>query len=118
MKNVVVGAVLAGLAYSALKHGNWPWLVATIGLALAFYFGRSARLSTRIQLLVVGGLGGGLGAEIVVTLTLAVRGMAQQGAMYKQALIVSLGSVIIVFGAMIVEFLLRVLYSHVRNVKD
>ena len=113
MKDMLVIAALLGLALVAILNHSWPWLAAVIGITISFFASRDARLATRIQLIFVGALGGGLGAEIVRTIYRA--GQATQsvgeGGMYKQALIVSLGTVIFVLGAMIVEYLLRKLFS-------
>ena len=113
MKNRLVIAALLGLAFVAILNYSWPWLAAVVGSGIGLFSGRNARLTTCIQLIFVGALSGGLGAEIVRTIY--VTGMATDSAgnagMYKQVLIVSLGTVVFVLGAMIVEHLLRKLFA-------
>ena len=111
MKNVLVTAALAGLAFAAITHGAWPWLVAVMGIAAGLYLARKARLSTRVQLVLVGALGGGLGAEIVRSVYLFASGTGASGAMYRQVLVMALGSAVVVLAAMIAEYLLQKLLS-------
>jgi len=113
VKNIPVKAALVGLALVATVNQSWPWLAAVVGVGISLFGSRNARLATRIQLIFVGALGGGLGAEIVRTIYNTGRVTASVGAggMYKQVLIVSLGTVVFVLGAMIVEHLLHKLLS-------
>jgi hypothetical protein len=113
VKDFLVIAALVGLALVAILNQSWPWLAAVTGIGISFFGSRNARLATRIQLIFVGALGGGLGAEIVRTIYLTGQSTASGGVggMYKQVLIVSLGTVIFVLGAMLVEHLLRKLFS-------
>ena len=113
MKNVLVIAALLGLAFVAILNHSWPWLAAVVGVAIAFFASRNARLATRLQLIFVGALSGGLGAEIVRTIYASGQAASAVGAggMYKQALVVSLGTVVFVFGAMIIENLLQKLFA-------
>lgn len=111
MKDVLVIAALVGLALVAILNQSWPWLAAVTGIGISFFGSRNARLATRIQLIFVGALGGGLGAEIVRTIYVTGQPTASVAGMYKQVLIVSLGTVVFVLGAMIVEHLLRKLLS-------
>lgn len=115
MKYLLVAAALTGLAFNAIVNSAWPWLAAIIGIALALYLGRSAKLTTRVQLIMVGALGGGLGAEIVRTAFLAGRSAASSGGMYRQVLIVSLGSAVIVLAAMIAQFIVEKLVKRMRG---
>jgi hypothetical protein len=110
VKGILVIAALIGLALAAILNQSWPWLAAVIGIGVSFFGSRNARLATRIQLIFVGALGGGLGAEIVRTIYLTDQPTAS-GGMYKQVLIVSLGTIVFVLGAMLVEHLLRKLLS-------
>lgn len=110
MKGILVIAALVGLALAAILNQSWPWLAAVAGVGISFFGSRNARLATRIQLVFVGALGGGLGAEIVRTIYLTGQPTAS-GGMFKQVLIVSLGTVVFILGAMIVEHLLRKLLS-------
>lgn len=102
---------VAGLAFAAIVSGAWSWLMAVFGIAIGIWLGRAARLPTRVQLILVGSLGGGLGAEIVRTLLFALNGTQNAGSLYRQILIVSLGSAIIVLAAMFIEHLLNKLLS-------
>ena len=113
MKDFLVIAALVGLALVAILNQSWPWLAAVTGTGISFFGSRNARLATRIQLIFVGALGGGLGAEIVRTIYLTGQSAASGGVggMYKQVLIVSMGTVVFVLGAMLVEHLLRKLFS-------
>jgi hypothetical protein len=113
VKDFLVIAALVGLALVAILNQSWPWLAAVTGIGISFFGSRNARLATRIQLIFVGALGGGLGAEIVRTIYLAGQSTDSGGVggMYKQVLIVSLGTVVFVLGAMLVEHLLRKLFS-------
>lgn len=113
MKDMLVIAALLGLAVVAILNHSWPWLAAVVGSGVSLYVSRNARLATRVQLIFVGALAGGLGAEIVRTIYVTGQpsAAASNSGMYKQALIVSLGTVIFVLGAMIVEHLLRKLIS-------
>ncbi len=111
MKNTLVIAALLGLAFTAITNSAWPWLLAVIGIAAGLLLGRNARLTTRVQLIFVGALGGGLSTEIVRAIYHASTGTGSDAGMYRHVLIVSLGSVIIVLGAMIVEYLLQKLLA-------
>ena len=113
MKNMLVIAALLGLAVVAILNQSWPWLASVAGIGICFFGSRNARLATRIQLIFVGALGAGLGAEIIRTIYVTGQATApvNGGGMYKQVLIVSLGTVVFVLGAMIVEHLLRKLFS-------
>jgi hypothetical protein len=111
VKGILVIVALVGLALVAILNQSWPWLTAVAGIGISLFASRKARLATRIQLIFVAALGGGLGAEIVRTVYLTGQPTAGAGGMYKQVLIVSLGTVVFVLGAMIVEHLLRKLFS-------
>jgi len=113
MKNSLVIAALLGLAFVAIVNHSWPWLAAVVGTGTAFFSSRNARLATRIQLIFVGALSGGLGAEIVRTIYVSSQASTAVGVsgMYKQALVVSLGTVVFVVGAMLVEHLFRKLFT-------
>jgi len=111
VKYVLVIVAIAGLAFTAITHSFWPWLLAVMGIGVALYLARNARLTTRVQLILVGALGGGLGAEIVRTVYSAVTGTADGGGQYRQVLIVALGGAIVVLGAMITEHLFRKLLT-------
>lgn len=106
MKNILVFAALTGLALAALLNHSWPSLAAATGIGVSFIFTRNARISTRIQLIFVAALGGGLITEIIRTIYLSGQQSSAQVGLYKQALIVSLGTVVFVLGAMLIEFLL------------
>jgi Na+/phosphate symporter len=111
MKHLLVIATLIGLAFTAITNSSWPWLSAVMGIALALYLARNARLTTRVQLILVAALGGGLGAEIVRTFYLVASGDAGSVGLYRHVLIVALGSAIIVLAAMIAEYLVQKLLS-------
>ncbi len=111
MKGILVIVALVGLALVAILNQSWPWLTAVAAIDISLFASRNARLATRIQLIFVGALGGGLGAEIIRTVYVTGQPTASAGGMYKQVLIVSLGTVVFVLGAMIVEYLLRKLFS-------
>ena len=111
MNNILVAAALIGLAFTAITNGSWPWLAAVIAIAVASYASRNVRVSTRVQLIFAVGLAGGLGAEIVRSVYIAVTGSTDSVPMYRQVLIVSLGSVIIVLAAMFSEHILRKLIA-------
>jgi hypothetical protein len=115
MSYLLVCAALGGLAVTAITHSAWSWLVAVIGIAAGLYLSRETRLATRVQLILVGALGGGLGAEIVRTAWLASNGAAADGGLYRQSLILALGSVVVVLGAMIAEHLLQKLLVWFRK---
>ncbi len=108
MRNLLVVGALVALAFSAYTNSHWSWLVAVMGIAASFYYSRSARLTTRVQLIFVGALGGGLAAEIVRTIfsVASGEGVENTGDIYRQVMIFSLGSVIIVLAAMIIDHLL------------
>ena len=113
MKDLLVIVALLGLALVAILNQSWPWLAAVVAVGICFFATVKAGLATRIQLIFVAALSAGLGAEIVRTIYLSgqVEISARAGGMYKQVLIVSLGTVVFVLGAMIVEHLLRKLIS-------
>ena len=113
MKGILVIVALVGVALVAILNQSWPWLTAVAGIGISLFASRNARLATRIQLIFVGALGGGLGAEIIRTVYVTGQPTASAGVggMYKQVLIVSVGTVVFVLGAMIVEHLLRKLFS-------
>lgn len=111
MKYVFITAVVAGLAVAAVIAGSATWFAAVAGIAGALIVGRNARLTTSVQLLFVGALCGGLGFEIVRSIASALQGSGAEGGNYREAMIVALGSVIVVLGAMIVEYLLHKLLS-------
>ena len=107
MNNILVIAALLGLAFAAFTNASWPWLAAVIAIAAVSYAARKARISTRVQLIFTAGLGVGLGAEIVRTFYVSATDATGSISMYRQVLIVSLISVIIVLAAMIAEQLMR-----------
>jgi hypothetical protein len=111
LKNVPVVVALAGLAIAAIANGAWPWLAAVACIAAGLYLARNAQPTTRVQLVLVGALGGALGAEIVRTVYHFVTGTAGSSGMYRQVLVIGLGSAVVVLGAMIVEYLLHKLLS-------
>ena len=115
MKYLFVAAALIGLAFNAVVNGAWPWLAGILGIVLVLYLGRSARLLIRVQLIIVGALAGGLGAEIVRTAILAAQNAAATGGMYRQVLIVSLGSAVIVLAAMFAQYIVEKLLERMRS---
>lgn len=116
MKHLLIVGALAALALSAYTNSHWSWLVAVMGIATSLYITRNARLATRVQLVFVGALGGGLAAEIVRTIYFVIDGVSVEntGDDYRQVMIVSLGSVIIVLAAMIVGHLLHKLLARFK----
>jgi hypothetical protein len=113
LKNIPIVGALAALAILAYTSNHWSWLIAVMGIAASFYFSRNARLANRVQLIFVGGLGSALAAEILRTFVLAIKGVSVEntGDEFRQIMIVSLGSVIVVLAAMIVDHLLRKMFA-------
>lgn len=103
MRNLLVVVALTGLSIAAIMTAAWSWLAAVAGMVVAVILGRSTRLMTRIQLVFVGSLAGGIGAKAVRTTYLVMTGAPEGGGLYRQVLTVSLGSIVVVLAAMIAE---------------
>ena len=111
MKNLLVMATIAGLAIVAITYHAWSWFCTVLGIALALAIVRNSRLTIKIQLIVVGALAGGLGAEI---LAVAYRASADEisiAGAYKETIMLALGSAIVVFAAMMLESIVQKLLT-------
>lgn len=107
----MVIAALVGLTIAAIANGAWSWLASVVAIAVVVWLSSSARLTARVQLILVASLAGGLGAEVLQTLLFAFSDTPNAGSMYRQVLIASLGSAIMVLAAMVTEYLLARLLS-------
>lgn len=111
MKNPVIIVALAALAVAAIAAAAWSWLAAVVAIAVAVWLTNDVRMTTRIQLVLVASLAGGLSAEIVRTMLPVFSAMQAAGSMYRQVMIASLGSAVIVLVAIVIEHLLARLLS-------